>query len=49
MSRARYSDYHDDPLFDREDEKYGDYENELHGFSVYAVSYEEDEDADDDR
>jgi hypothetical protein len=44
VSRPRYTDRYDDPLYDREDEKYGDYENELHGFTVYAAREEDDDD-----
>lgn len=35
----RYADRYDDPLYDREDDKYGDYDDdELDGFSIIAFT-----------
>lgn len=39
----RYQDFNDDPLYDPEDEIYGDYEEELgDGFSIYQFDSPED-------
>lgn len=48
MTRRKYTDRYDDPLFDREDEKYGDFDDEdLDGFSIVSL-FDNPEETDDD-
>lgn len=45
--RPRYHDPFEDPLFDREDLNYGDYDdNDLDGFSVFRFDDPEEEEDD---